>query len=56
MLNLRISLHAFFNDEAGYDLVEFALAFALAGSVAVMALRESSPEFARALSTITSHF
>ena len=56
MNDLRKAAHRFLHDETGYDLVEFAMAFALAGSVAVMALRSSSPEFARALSSITSHF
>jgi hypothetical protein len=56
MKNLNNALHLFVQDENGYDLIEFALAFGLAGSVAVMALRNSSPEFARALTSITSHF
>ena len=34
------TLKNFLSDEAGYDLVEFALAAALAGSVAVVALRD----------------
>lgn len=34
------SLKHFLVDEAGYDLVEFALAAALAGSIAVVALRD----------------
>jgi len=34
------TLKNFLTDETGYDLVEFALAAALAGSVAVVALRD----------------
>ena len=34
------SLKNFLADETGYDLVEFALGSALAGSVAVVALRD----------------
>ena len=40
MNRFDFSLKNFLADEAGYDLVEFALAAALAGSVAVVALRD----------------
>ena len=40
MYGLDFSLKNFLSDEAGYDLVEFALAGALAGSVAMVALRD----------------
>ena len=40
MNRFDFSLKNFLSDEAGYDLVEFALAAALAGSVAVVALRD----------------
>ncbi len=36
----NLQLKNFLADEAGYDLVEFALGTALAGSVAVVALRD----------------
>lgn len=36
----EFTLMNFLSDETGYDLVEFALAAALAGSVAVVALRD----------------
>ena len=50
------SLKNFLVDEAGYDLVEFALAAALAGSVAVVALRDKWGEVSAFISTIVHSF
>ncbi len=47
MHRFELRLKHFIADEAGYDLVEFAMAAALAGSVTFMALKNhSAPEIA----------
>ena len=46
------SLKNFLSDETGYDLVEFALAAALAGSVAVVALRDKWGDLSSFLTAI----
>jgi len=49
---LDFSLKNFLADEAGYDLVEFALAAALAGSVTIVALKDKWGDVAAFLQTI----
>ena len=56
MNELDFSLNNFLADEAGYDLVEFALAAALAGSVAVVALRDKWGDVNSFLSAIVHGF
>ena len=52
MNDFDFSLKNFLADEAGYDMVEFALAAALAGSVAVVALRDKWGDVASFLTTL----
>jgi len=52
MNRFDFSLKDFLVDEAGYDLVEFALAAALAGSVVVVALRDKWGDVSSLLTAI----
>ena len=52
----EFSLKDFLADEAGYDLVEFALAAALGGSFAVVALRDRWGDVSSFLSSLGSGF
>jgi Flp pilus assembly pilin Flp len=56
MNDFDFSLKNFLADDAGYDLVEFALAAALAGSVAVVALRDKWGEVNGFVSAIIHGF
>jgi Flp pilus assembly pilin Flp len=52
MNGLDFTLKNFIADEAGYDMIEFALAAALAGSVAVVALKDKWSDVATFLQAI----
>lgn len=56
MNGLDFSLKNFLADDAGYDLVEFALAGALAGSVAVIALRDKWGDVSSFVTAIINGF
>ena len=56
MNRFDFSLKNFLADETGYDLVEFALAAALAGSVAVVALRDKWGDVSSFASSIIHGF
>ena len=52
MNGLDFTLKNFIADEAGYDLVEFALAAALAGSVVLVALKDKWGDVGAFIQTI----
>jgi len=56
MNDLNFSLKSFLADEAGYDLVEFALAAALGGSIAVVALRDKWGDVSSFLTALVHGF
>jgi|HubBroStandDraft_6_1064221.scaffolds.fasta_scaffold1564233_1 Flp pilus assembly pilin Flp len=56
MNSSEFTLKSFLADEAGYDLVEFALAAALASSVAVVALRDKGGDVSNFFTAIVHGF
>ena len=56
MNRLALSLQHFLAEEAGYDMVEFAMGAALLGSVGAVALKDRIPVVGEAVQTVVTFF